>query len=67
MLLFLLSTWFYAWTANASETPASVGSPPNYYGMLAQAFLNGQTSLLTQPSPELLALADPYDPEANYS
>lgn len=31
---------------------------------LPDAFLNGQTSLLTQPSEELLALENPYDPAA---
>ncbi|MGA2233552.1 MAG: hypothetical protein ABSH22_21815, partial [Tepidisphaeraceae bacterium] len=35
------------------------------YSRLAEAFLHGQTSLLLQPSPRLLALPDPYDPLTN--
>jgi len=35
------------------------------YPLLADAFANGQFSLLSLPSPELLALPDPYDPIAN--
>src|SRR5437867_4333355 len=33
--------------------------------MLADAFRHGQTSLLIQPRPELLALTNPYDAKAN--
>jgi len=36
-----------------------------YYDMQAQAFLHGQLDLLQKPSPELLALPDPYDPTQN--
>jgi hypothetical protein len=39
----------------------------NYYSLLADAFLHGQTSLRQAPSPELLALPDPYDPAQNES
>ena len=35
------------------------------FSMLADAFMTGQTSLLIKPSPELLQLADPYDPIQN--
>jgi hypothetical protein len=34
------------------------------YDMLGRAFLAGQLHLLVEPSPELLALPDPYDPRA---
>jgi hypothetical protein len=37
----------------------------NYYGMLGDAFLSGQTSLKKLPPPQLLALKDPYDPAAS--
>ncbi len=35
------------------------------YALLARSFLQGKTTLPVEPRPELLALADPYDPEAN--
>ena len=41
------------------------GQTSEYYPLLTDAFLAGQTSLLVQPSAELLALPDPYDPVAN--
>jgi hypothetical protein len=37
----------------------------SHYAKLAEAFLHGQVSLLVKPSPQLLALPDPYDPYAN--
>ena len=41
------------------------GQTSEYYALLTDAFLAGQTSLLVQPSAEMLALPDPYDPVAN--
>ena len=41
------------------------GQTSEYYALLTDAFLAGQTSLLVPPSAELLALPDPYDPAAN--
>lgn len=41
------------------------GTTSEFYPLLADAFLAGQTNLLLQPSAELLALPDPYDPAAN--
>ena len=41
------------------------GQTSEYYALLTDAFLAGQTSLLVQPAAELLALPDPYDPTAN--
>src|SRR3990172_5339467 len=35
-----------------------------YQDMQAAAFLKGQTNLLVEPDPRLLALPDPYDPDA---
>ena len=57
---------FYAWTAGSAEfslRPAK--SLSGYYNLLADAFLAGQLSLRVQPTPELLALPDPYDPVQN--
>jgi hypothetical protein len=41
------------------------GQTSEYYQLLTDAFLAGQTNLLVQPSAQLLALPDPYDPAAN--
>jgi hypothetical protein len=41
------------------------GQTSEYYQLLTDAFLAGQTSLLVQPPAQLLALPDPYDPVAN--
>lgn len=38
-----------------------------YYDELADAFLAGQTYLLREPPPEMLALPDPWDPASNES
>ena len=43
------------------------GAGDDYYDQLGEAFLGGQLYLPTQPTPQLLALADPYDPTANAS
>ena len=47
-----------------SSYHAGIGLP-DYYGSLADALLQGQLHLLQQPSPELVALSDPYDPSLN--
>jgi hypothetical protein len=57
---------FYTWTAvtnhwNIRPQPQS----DYYYAMMSRAFLAGQLDLLIKPSPELLALPDPYDPDQN--
>jgi len=38
----------------------------SYYDLLADAFVHGQLHLRIKPTPELLALSDPYDPETNW-
>jgi hypothetical protein len=38
----------------------------SHYAGLADGFLHGELSLHVRPSPELLALPDPYDPRANF-
>ena len=52
-----------AWTGGPARNWH--GQTSEYYPLLADAFLAGQTSLLIHPPPEMLALPDPYDPEAN--
>lgn len=49
----------------ASLTGRAGAVSTHYYDMQAEAFIQGQTALLLEPSPELLALPDPYDPIAN--
>lgn len=65
-LLFVAVPAFYFATAWVGG-PASnwLGQTSEYYALLTDAFLAGQTSLLVQPSAQLLALPDPYDPAAN--
>jgi|GEM_PF-1339338 len=45
--------------------PLEILPQNRYYNLLADSFLAGSLSLLEQPSPALLALADPYDPAQN--
>ncbi len=58
-----LILWIYAWIAtigSMSDLPSGKG----YYWRLAQAFRQGQTHLLVEPDPALLALENPYDYKA---
>jgi hypothetical protein len=41
------------------------GQTSEYYALLTDAFLAGQTNLLVQPPAEMLALPNPYDPVRN--
>jgi hypothetical protein len=65
-LLFAAVTAYHVATAWIGG-PASnwYGKTSEYYPLLTDAYLAGQTSLLVKPSPELLALPDPYDHIAN--
>jgi hypothetical protein len=57
---------FYVWTAfTCTFSPRPAPDLQYFYNHLSRAFMAGQTSLLIQPSPQLLALADPYDPATN--
>lgn len=70
---FLLA--YFAWTASSSGSlfsigatspwPFSWGERVSYYGLLAEGLLDGSLHLSLAPSPELLALPNPYDPVAN--
>lgn len=52
--------WLYIWVISIGRIE-KWPSGRDYYGLLAQAFQQGQTHLLVEPSPELLNLEDPYD------
>jgi hypothetical protein len=66
-LFFIMVFLFYAWTASNGYLDALkwTQEPKGYHGLLADAFLHGQTFLMIKPSPDLLNLIDPYDPIAN--
>jgi len=56
---------FYFWVPASFHEHAFVGKPEGFYNELADAFRSGQVSLQRQPDPRLVALKDPYDPDAN--
>ena len=66
-------TGWQAWTLvfaialylGSTVVPLEMLPQNRYYNLLADSFLTGSLSLLEKPSPELLALADPYDPQQN--
>ena len=56
----------YLWTASSTGNAFRFGvRHEDPYNRLCDALLAGQLSLLVTPRPELLRLADPYDPRAN--
>lgn len=56
--------WFYQWIV-ASNNGFEDWGDLDYYKLLVRGWKKGQLSLDKEPSPELLALKDPYDPEQN--
>lgn len=54
---------FYAWLS-MSGTGENSGVTSYYYSYLADAFLDGNLYLAWQPDPHLLAMDNPYDPQA---
>ena len=67
-LAWLLCSGLYLWTAEGVSV--KYGDRKNawhHYEYLVDGFLSGHTHLSLAPSPELLALPDPYDPKANDS
>lgn len=60
---FALVAVTYAWFASVG-TWSSWPATSAYHDMQADAFLHGQTYLRIDPDPRLLALPNPYDPEA---
>jgi hypothetical protein len=62
----LLLVASYCWTATSSNDPFEWRQPKkDFYNLLADAFLAGQLHLLVAPSPQMLALPNPYDPARN--
>jgi len=57
---------FYRWTATSSGDAFEFQThSPAHYNLLTEGFLRGHLYLAQDPAPELLALPDPRDPEAN--
>jgi hypothetical protein len=61
VVLYALIGWAHLWLATGGHY-APVSASVAYYDLLGDAFLAGQLSMKVEPSPELLALPDPYDP-----
>jgi hypothetical protein len=59
-----LVIWFFAWTVSANNGFSNFGDL-DYYRLLVRGWMKGHLYLDKAPSAELLALADPYDPEQN--
>lgn len=62
-VMILVFTRYYYWTIHPN--PARPVSGFGEYALLTDAFSHGQASLRVLPPPQLLALKDPYDPQAN--
>ena len=56
--------WFYHWTVSSSGGFLPPGEE-DYYNFLVRGWRSGHLYLSKEPRPELLALADPYDPAQN--
>lgn len=56
--------WFYHWTVRSSGGFLPPGEE-DYYNFLVRGWREGHLYLSKAPRPELLALADPYDPAQN--
>jgi hypothetical protein len=62
----LLIGFLYLWCAQATNGPFLWNQElGGYYNLLARGFVGGHLYLSWEPSPQLLALADPYDPAQN--
>lgn len=59
-----LVIWFFHWTIAANRGFEDWGDS-DYYRLLVRGWQKGQLAMDKQPKPELLALADPYDPAQN--
>lgn len=59
-ILFILAVCYYGWVITFGKFDRF---PPgrDYYGLLAQAFQQGQVHLPVEPNPALLQLENPYD------
>jgi hypothetical protein len=62
----LLVGAYYLWTVWSSGSPFEFNQDrDDYYNLLSDGLLGGHLHLLVPPSPDLLALPNPYDPVAN--
>ncbi|MDO8541973.1 MAG: hypothetical protein Q7S40_16165 [Opitutaceae bacterium] len=59
-----ITVWFYTWTVAVNNGFEDWGDT-DYYRLLVRGWKKGQLHLDKDPRPELLALADPYDPFQN--
>lgn len=65
-LILAVAAGFYYWTATSAGSPLTFERPGyDLYNRLADGFLAGRTSFVEEPPPELVQLADPYDPVQN--
>lgn len=60
-----LVCFYYAWLVSLGHISNWPAPYDGYFGAQANAFAAGQTYLLQEPRPELLALSDPYEPSLN--
>ena len=68
LLLVLLVGLYYRWGARVATGRFEFGYDlGGYYDFLGQAFTHGHLYLPVEPSPQLLALANPYDPALDNS
>src|SRR5665213_1759719 len=67
VLAAVLAGYFYLWSALGGSRPwiLAYKEPSGYYPLLTAGFRSGHLYVPITPRPELLALADPYDPVAN--
>lgn len=56
--------WFFAWTV-ASENGFQSGGDADLFNLLVRGYQKGHLYLDRAPPPQMLALADPYDPVRN--
>ena len=57
--------WFFHWTVEANRGFDDWGDL-DYYRLLVRGWKKGHLYIDREPAPELLALADPYDPALNH-
>lgn len=57
--------FFYIWSACSNKKSFDFTKKTGHYHYLTDAFLAGQLNLLIDPSPEMLSLPDPFDPQKN--
>ena len=66
VLVWVLGSVFFTWTATSSGDPIRLNVPQNdYYNQLTNGFLDGELALPTVPPPALVHLKDPYNPAQN--